>query len=70
MNHQQVVFVSMLVALLTTGLLPLNSSTMFGNEQAQMYGYEYRYDNNYNNDYLARMSTHKDIQKIKSANST
>jgi len=71
-----IVFASILGAILATGLLALNPSTIT-NVGAQMYGNQYGYDSNYyqdDNRYSydnnhQKKSSHADIQKIKCVNS-
>jgi hypothetical protein len=62
-NNQKIVFASILGAILATGLLSLNPSTIT-NTGAQLYGDQYGYDNNH-----PKKSSHTDIQKIKCVNS-
>jgi len=75
-NNRMIVFASILGAILATGLLALNPSTIT-NVGAQMYGNQYGYDSNYyqdDNRYSydnnhQKKSSHADIQKIKCVNS-
>jgi len=75
-NSKMIVFASILGAILATGILALNPSTI-GNAQAQMYSDEYGYesndyyqdDNRYSYDKKDSKSSHTDIQKIKCVNS-
>ena len=57
-NNRKIVFGSILGAILATGLLALNPSTIT-NAGAQLYGEHYGYDNNH-----PKKSSHTDIQKI------
>jgi hypothetical protein len=75
-NNRMIVFASILGAILATGILALNPSTIT-NAGAQMYGNQYGYDSNYyqddnrygyDNNHQKR-SSHTDIQKIKCVNS-
>jgi hypothetical protein len=73
--NRMIVFTSILAAILATGLLALNPSTITSAD-AQMYANDYGYDNNYYQDdnrysYDKKdpKSFHTDIQKIKCVNS-
>jgi hypothetical protein len=61
-NNRKIVFVSILGAILATGILALNPS-MIGNAGAQPYEDQYGYDK------YPKKSSHTDIQKIKCVNS-
>jgi len=61
-NNRIIVFASILGAILATGLLALNPSTIT-NANAQTYGDQYGYGN------YQKKSSHTDIQKIKCVNS-
>ena len=75
-SNRMIVFASILGAILATGLLALNPSTIT-NAGAQMYGDQYGYDSNYYQDdnrygydkNHQKKSSHTDIQKIKCVNS-
>ena len=61
-NNKKIVFVSILGPILATGLLSLNPSTIT-NACAQLYGDEYKYDNQ------PKKSSDVNVQKIKCVNS-
>jgi hypothetical protein len=61
-NNKKIVFVSILGAILATGLLSLNPSTIT-NGGAQLYEDEYKYDNQ------PKKSSDVNVQKIKCVNS-
>jgi hypothetical protein len=68
MSNNNIVFGSIMAAILATGILALNPS-IIEDAQAEMYANEYGHDISYNKYYPEPKSSHTDIQKIKCGNS-